>query len=74
MVIEQILNEIHKGRYEYQVFEYLSKYIIQENTKLEEKNCNYKATIKIIKKINNGKNEFIDNACEVEENDERRYY
>lgn len=67
MTVEIILNEIHKGGYEHQVFEYLSKCLIKENTRLEKQNSEYKATIRTIKKINRGKNDAIDNLCEVEE-------
>ncbi len=67
MTVEIILNEIHKGGYEQQVFEYLSKYLIKENARLEKQNSVYKATIRTIKKINRGKNDAIDNLCEVEE-------
>ena len=66
MTVEIILNEIHKGGYEYQVFDYLSKYLIKENTRLEKQNSEYRATIRTIKKINRGKNDAIDNLCEVE--------
>lgn len=67
MTVEIILNEIHKGGYEFSVFEYLSKYLIKENTELEKQNSEYRATIRTIKKINRGKNDAIDNLCEVEE-------
>ena len=67
MTVEEILNEIHKGGYEFSVFEYLSKYLIKENTRLEKQNSEYRATIRTIKKINRGKNDAIDNLCEVEE-------
>lgn len=67
MTVEIILNEIHKGGYEHQVFEYLSKCLIKENTKLEKQNSEYRATINLVKKLNQGKNKFIDNACEDEE-------
>ena len=67
MTVEIILNEIHKGGYEHQVFEYLSKYLIKENTRLEKQNSEYKATINLIKKLNQGKNKLIDNVCEDEE-------
>lgn len=67
MTVENILNEIHKGGYEYQVYDYLSKYMIKENTRLEKQISEYKATIRAIKNINRSKNEAIDNLCEVEE-------
>jgi len=36
MIVEEILNEIHKGGYEHQVFEYLSKCLIKENTRIDK--------------------------------------
>lgn len=61
---DELVTEIIDWGYEYEVFEKLSKHIVQKQKDLADKNRHIEASLKAIKKINRGKNKDIDALCD----------
>lgn len=64
----EIFNTILESGLEYDLFEMLSEYIVRNQIKMKNQNQNYRSTIKGIKKINQGKDQTIENLCDLELN------
>ena len=69
MLLSEIIQEIHNNHWERQVVELLIREAYLQIEKEKLLNAEYKASLRIAKKINNGKNKAIDDLCEVEENE-----
>ena len=67
MLLSEIIQEIHDNHWERQVVELLIREAYLQIEKEKLLNAEYKASLKVAKKINNGKNKAIDALCEVEE-------
>lgn len=64
----EIFNTILENGLEYDLFEMLSDYIVRNQVTMKNQNHNYRSTIKGIKKINQGKDQTIENLCDLELN------
>lgn len=60
MTLTQILREIEDSNLQEAVFRALTERILKENQVLAKTNSEYWASLSVIRKINNGKNEAID--------------
>lgn len=64
MTLTDILCEIHRNRYEINVYKHLSEYILTDNATLKNDNAELNMRLKAIKKINAQENNAIDVLCE----------
>lgn len=62
--LTSILNLIHRGGYEIDVYTYLTTYMVTKLEALESSNATLSAQLKAVKKINKGRNAAIDALCE----------
>lgn len=61
----EIMNNINKNNLEVEVWKLLNTSIESKLNELHDNNMEQSASLRAIKKINNGKNEAIDALCEV---------
>ena len=66
MTLEQILSEIHKGEYEIEAYEYLSRCLVRRVQLKDREALTLSAQLKAIQRINKNRNQAIDALCERE--------